>query len=229
MSRSPARRPRRLAPRRLIVAALAAATGCSNDAERSPDAVLTVVAVAATPCTSPNRDRGLGVAVGDGLVATAGHTVEGPRREVTVDGVAATVLVVDPRTDLAILRTSLDAAVLPPPAMSDAFADTARRATVRTGSDDLTVDVIATGQLIVDDTTDRQRYEREVHTLAPGVPAGTSGAPLADTGGRLLGIVVLANRTDDTSYAVTARELRALIERATATNPDAPSPSPCPG
>ena len=69
-----------------------------------------------------------------------------------------------------------------------------------------------TGRLVVDDVTDGVRHEREVHTFTPGVEPGTSGAPLVDDEGRLAGIVVLTNRTDGTAYAVTAAELRRLID-----------------
>ena len=68
-----------------------------------------------------------------------------------------------------------------------------------------------TGPLVVHDTTDGARYEREVHTIRPAVPDGTSGAPLVDGAGDVAGIVVLANRTDGTSYAVTSDEVRRLL------------------
>jgi hypothetical protein len=81
------------------------------------------------------------------------------------------------------------------------------RVVTRVGSID--VDVLRTGTLVVHDATDRARYEREVHTVRPAVAAGTSGAPVVDEAGRVLGIVVLANRADDWSYAVTSAEIGA--------------------
>ena len=75
---------------------------------------------------------------------------------------------------------------------------------VATPGGDTTVTVTRTGPLVVHDTTDQARYEREVHVIRPDVPEGTSGAPLVDEAGKVAGIVVLVNRGDGTSYAVTA-------------------------
>ena len=88
------------------------------------------------------------------------------------------------------------------------------------------VDVLRTGTLVVDDTTDGERYERDVHTFAPGVEHGTSGAPLVDGRGRLAGIVVLDNPADDVAYAVTASELSGLLRRASGL--EVPTPQGCP-
>jgi hypothetical protein len=88
-----------------------------------------------------------------------------------------------------------------------------------------------TGRLVVDDTTDRARYERRVHTITPDVVDGTSGAPLVDELGHVLGIVVLANRSDATSYAVTRSEIESVIganRSAIAAVPDPPAPPVCP-
>ena len=63
-----------------------------------------------------------------------------------------------------------------------------------------------TGDLLVHDVTDRGDYEREVHTPAPGVRHGTSGGPLLDGDGRLLGIVVLDEPGDGVAHTVTAGE-----------------------
>jgi S1-C subfamily serine protease len=201
-----ARRPR------LVAAALVALIGgCSDD---GPVARPTVVGVAAQPCTTPNRARGLGVVVADGLVATAAHTVDGPLRDLTVDGVAATVAAIEPRTDLALLAVALDAA---PAELSN---DPTATATVL-GSRPAPVRIVRTGTLVVHDATDRARYEREVHTFTPGVEQGTSGAPLVDADGRVLGVVVLDSRDHDVGYAVTAGELAAVVERSSGRTPAA--------
>lgn len=214
MHRPPARRPRRVAATlTAVAAAIAAACGGADDVD---DAV--AVAVVAQPCASPNRDHGVGVVVGPDLVATAAHVVDGDRRLLTVDGRPASVLVVDARTDLALLRAEVAG---PGATTTDAAPD---HGVVRTPDGDRDVDVRRTGRLVVDDATDGVRYERDVHTFTPGVEPGTSGAPLLDDDGRLAGIVVLANRTDDTSYAVTAAELRTLIDAAATS----PAPVGCP-
>jgi hypothetical protein len=203
--RQTARRPRLVAG--ALIAALA---GCRDDEPSA--AAPQVVVVAGQPCRRPTRDLGLGVVIDDGTVLTAAHTVDGARRSVTVDGRAAAVVAVDPRADLALLTADVAG---PAVVLDDAAAGAAH---VATASGIIDVDVVGTGPLVVHDTTAGLRHEREVHTLRPEVPAGTSGAPLLGDDGRLLGIVVLDNRTDGTAYAVTAAEIdRFLGERPTAT------------
>ncbi|MET0325690.1 MAG: serine protease [Ilumatobacteraceae bacterium] len=219
MHRPPPRRPRRVAAILTVGAAAVAAAvaaGCDDGDDDITDAI--VVSVAAQPCASPNRDRGVGVVVGPDLVATAAHVVDGDRRELTVDDRPARVVAVDARTDLALLRADVDGPAATP------TDDPPTHGVVRTPDGDQDVDVTRTGRLVVDDTTDGVRHERQVHTFTPGMEPGTSGAPLLDDGGRLTGIVVLTNRTDGTAYAVTAAELRRLISAA----PGSPAPSGCP-
>lgn len=198
MHRPPARRPRRVC---LVLTAVALA-GCAGDGGE-----IVVVDVAAQPCERPTRDLGIGVVVGPGLVVTAAHTVDGPRRELTVDGQPARVALIDHRTDLALLDADVDGA---PAQLTSTNITTG---TVRTTDGDLEVSVVRTGRLGVLDTTAGVRHERQVHTFSPGVAAGTSGAPLVDGAGRIAGIVVLDNSTDATAYAVTAAEVAALLAR----------------
>jgi S1-C subfamily serine protease len=86
-------------------------------------------------------------------------------------------------------------------------------ATVLTLDGPRDVEILRTGPLVVHDTTERERHEREVHTLTPGVEEGTSGAPLVDEDGRLLGVVVLDNAAGGVAYAVTAAELAGVLDR----------------
>jgi S1-C subfamily serine protease len=189
----------------LITVVLTALASCSSDTQ--PATTPVALEVAAQPCHSPNRALGLGVVVAEGVVATAGHTVDGPLRELTVDGVPAAVLVVDPRTDLALLAVDNDAE---PVQLADGSA---RIATVAMPGGPVEVEILRTGPLLVHDATERARYEREVHTFTPGVEDGTSGAPVVDGAGRLLGIVVLDNPGRGVAYAVAAGELSALLDR----------------
>ena len=185
-----------------------------------------VVAVAAQPCDRPLPAEGVGVVLGDGVVVTAAHVVEGPRRDVTVDGADATVVAVDPRTDLAVLRA--DVAGIgrrspPRPVGVAARRDAGRRHRRDRRS--------APGRSSSTTPRTRRRYEREVHTIRPDVPDGTSGAPLVDEAGDVAGIVVLANRSDGTSYAVTAAEVRAVLAAnrgALAAEHVRPAPPACP-
>ncbi len=159
------------------------------------------MAVAAQPCRRPTRDLGQGVVVDDGLVLTAAHVVDGPRRSITVDGRAATVVALDDRTDLALLAADVTGG----PAQLQTLSGEA--AHVATTNNATPVHVLRTGRLIVHDATTGERHERSVHTFVPDVPEGTSGAALLDERDHLVGIVVLDNRTDDTAYAVTSDEI----------------------
>jgi S1-C subfamily serine protease len=197
------RRPPARRSRRLTVAVLTGLAGCADGSSSSS---FRVVAVAAQPCNSPNRSLGFGVVVADDVVATAAHTVEEPQRNLRVDGEPARVTVLDPRTDLALLTVDLDAE----PARI--AVDSARDATVAIPAGRTEVEIVRTGPLVVRDTTDRARYRREVHTFTPGVEDGTSGAPLVDRDGRVLGIVVLDNPRRGMAYAVTGKELSRLLE-----------------
>jgi S1-C subfamily serine protease len=194
--RSPARRPRRVA-----LAVLIALAACGGDEPALP----AVVRVAAQPCDTPNRSFGFGVVIAEDLVATAAHTVEGARRQVSVDGHPAAVVAIDARTDLALLAVEVDAA---PGRIADGSP---RHAIVAVPDRPIDVEILRTGPLVVRDTTDRARYRREVHTFTPGVEDGTSGAPLVDDDGRVLGIVVLDNPGRGVAYAVTGKELANLV------------------
>ena len=190
-------------------------------ATTAPDRTTTVVvAVAAQPCDRPiARPRPRRRRRRPDLVATAAHVVDGPRREVTVDGERGRVVAVDARTDLALLAADVDGSGADRRRSTRSTTARSARSTVTAPST-----FVRTGRLVVHDTTDDARYEREVHTFTPGVEPGTSGAPLVDDDGRLAGIVVLANRTDGTAYAVTAAELRRLLAATPA--PRLPSGAP---
>jgi S1-C subfamily serine protease len=196
MRRPPARRPRRVAI--LVLIALAA---CGGDEPVLP----VVVQVAAQPCDTPNRSFGFGVVVAKDVVATAAHTVEGPRRDVSVDGRPARVAVLDARTDVALLTVDLDAT------QAQIALGSPRHAVVGVPASPIDVEILRTGPLVVRDTTDRASDRREVHTFTPGVEHGTSGAPLVDEHGRVLGIVVLDNPGRGVGYAVTGKELTNLL------------------
>ena len=210
-------RPASWRTRRL--AALIALTACSGG---STAATPEVVAVSAQPCTSPNRALGIGVVVADDLVATAAHTVEGPLRDLRVDGRPTTLVSVDARTDLALLAAP-DVGT-EPAELSDRSPSSAR---LLTPGEELPVELVSTGPLVVHDTTAGLRHERQVHRISPAVASGTSGAPLVDDDNRVLGIVVLSEPADDIAYAVTAGELEALIEEPLSIIPQ--TSEECPG
>jgi S1-C subfamily serine protease len=198
-----ARRARRLA------GALIALAACADGGPRRADP--TVVAVAAQPCRRPTSDIGTGVVVAPGLVVTAAHVVDGQRRTIVVDGQPAGVVALDPRTDLALLAAPITgrAVQLAAPSARDAWVRAQR------------VEILRTGRLVVHDATTGAVHQREVHTLRPAVAPGASGAPLIDGAGRVLGVVVLDNRTDGTAYAVTAAEVGRFLEQRPTSSPPA--------
>jgi S1-C subfamily serine protease len=194
------------------VTAAVVTTACADDGPATTPDVREVAAVA---CDRPLPSLGVGLVVADGLVATAAHVVDGPRRTVSVDGMPARVVAVDARTDLALLATSVDGA-----------ARLVDRPTggvmVRTTTGDLMATIVDTGSLVVHDTSAQQRHERDVHTIRPGVARGTSGAPLVDERGAVLGLVVLDNPTDGTAYATTSAELAGLLAATPERHADVP-------
>jgi S1-C subfamily serine protease len=207
--RPAARRPRRHTGAALTAAVAAIATGCGGGGGGGGRAAVAVVAVEAQPCARPQRDRGLGVVVAAGLVATAAHTVDGDLRALTVDGVPGSVVALDPRTDLAVVRAAVDAE---PVAWPSGDVDPIGAATLHLADGSHAVEVVRSGLLVVDDATDRTTYRRLVHTFTPGVAPGVSGAPLTTPDDRLLGVVVLDRRDTDEAHAVTAGELRTLVD-----------------
>ena len=85
--------------------------------------------------------------------------------------------------------------------------------------------MLRTGRLVVDDITDRARYERigaHVHASCRARHQRCAARRRRWTGRR---IVVLANRTDGTAYAVTAAELLVLLDRERGSA----APVGCPG
>ncbi len=207
MHRPAARRARHIAG---ALTALAVTAACTDDGPSVHGIAPRVVAIAAQPCRRPTPDLGTGVVIGADLVLTAAHTVGGARRTITADGAPARVVALDVRTDLALLAASVGT--------GDVHIGTPSRAGdvhVATVAGTIDVDLVRTTTLIVHDATRGERHVRQVHTLRPAVSPGTSGAPLLDDAGQLLGIVVLDNRTDDTAYAVTGDEIDHFLEQRT--------------
>jgi S1-C subfamily serine protease len=192
-------------------------TGCGDDspAAASPPALL---AVETQRCRQPNRFHGIGIAVGDGLVLTAGHTVEGELRDLRVDGEPARVVTIDRRTDLALLLADVPAA--DEPAMADPVTGPAQLISPG-GTRRVTIDRRVT--LVVEHATDRATYRRDVVVFTPGVVDGDSGSPLVDSTGHLLGVVIADQEGE--GVAVTAPEIADLLE-STAAADDLTLPEP---
>lgn len=194
---------------------IAVVGGCADDGAGAAvrDAMGSVVAITSQRCERPNDVHGLGIVVSEDLVLTAGHTVEGNLRELTVDGQPAEVVTIDRNTDLAVVH-----ALLPPEIdRTGALALTALRpdSLVLLGVDgprDVHVDIRQT--LVIEHATDRATYRRDVVVFTPGVVEGSSGSPLVDDQGRLAGIVILNDEAANQGIAVDANEISALLHAA---------------
>lgn len=214
----------------LVVATVA----CADDGPRAPDAaVASVMRIETWRCGEPNRFSGYGVNV-DGQILTAAHVVEGQLRELLVDGVPATVTSVDERTDLATLRLGAPTAVadLAPrevhPASGPPVAMPADEAWLIAGDgtgishagegDDvigaIPVQIRRETRLVVDNISTHTTVERNAIVFTPGVDDGTSGAPLVNATGELIGIVVLSSRYGEQAYAVRIDEIAQVVERS---------------
>jgi serine protease Do len=165
------------------------------------------------------NSRGCGVVVGDGLVITNTHNLAGGETVVTfADGrqVEATVAGADIDGDLAVLR--IDTADAPP--FVEAEADVELGDVVfglsRPGGRSLRVTV---GTVSSVDRAFRgprgSRIAGGVEHTAP-LPRGSSGGPIVDAGGRLVGINT--HRVDSGFYLAlpTGADFRRFVERAAA-------------
>jgi len=68
--------------------------------------------------------------------------------------------------------------------------------------------------LSVDDTTDAVVRRRQALVLDGAVPEGTSGAPVVDRHGHVVGMVNVTHVTRDVTYATRTPELQGLIDSA---------------
>lgn len=216
-----------LAPLGVAVALALAVSGCSDDGSGAAvrDVARSVVVIESQRCRAPNVARGVGIVVGDDIVLTAGHTVEGDLRELTVDGQPAHVVLVDDNADLALLSTTL----LPERQRVDDLplsAGSPRRLVLIGPAGPRDVHVDSRETLEFEHHTDRATYRRDVVVFTPGVDEGSSGSPLVDENGRLAGIVILNDDATDQGIAVTPSDIAALLDAGASADEQA-SPGSC--
>jgi S1-C subfamily serine protease len=194
---------------RWIAAACAVAlAACATDTPVS----VTTVEIAATPCDRPTARLGVGTIVGEGLVLTAAHVVEDDLRDLAVDGRPARVIGLDARIDAALLAVDTpNGATAPSMAM-----ETTESVRIVTPADVIDTTVTRVVTLTVDDATDRTVHRRQALVLDGAVASGTSGAPVVDDDDRIVGMVTVAHRGRDVTYATRSAELRMLIDSASA-------------
>ena len=131
----------------------------------------TLVSVETQRCAQPNRFHGVGIVVGNDLVLTAGHTVEGDLRQLTVDGAPARVVTIDRRSDLALV--SADSAE------PDAHVEVARKvpsaATMLGPNATSTVEIDRAVTLVIEHATDRATYAATWSSSVQACPTARSG------------------------------------------------------
>ena len=193
----------------IAVAVAVAAVACADD---TPGRVSSV-AIAATPCDRPTARLGIGTLVAGDRVLTAAHVVEDDLRELAVGGRPAHVVALDSRTDIAVLGvdTPVDGDAVEGGAATLADADVADAVRIVTPTDviETTVERIVT--LTVDDTTDGVVRHRVALVLDGAVRSGTSGAPVVDDDGQVVGVVTISHAGRDVTYATAAAEIRPLL------------------
>ena len=162
--------------------------------------------------------EGSGFVVAEDVVVTNAHVVAG-EDEVDVvrpDGkrLPATVVVFDPRRDLAVLRVerlklpALPRSTAEPGTTGAVFGHPGGQAVVRAAPARISDEVTADGQDIYGDATQRQ-----VFILAANLRPGDSGGPLVEPGGKVVGVAfAIAPDKAGTAYALTAKELDGVLQ-----------------
>ena len=158
---------------------------------------------------------GSGFPVQPGLVVTNAHVVAGTgnHRVITSQGtrLPATVVLFDPRRDIALLR--VPGLGLRPLALAEPRGPRATGAVVgypgggrqKVVGAQVVTRTLAKGR----DIYSRALVNREIWVLRSTIRKGDSGGPLVDRNGRALGVVFAASTaTDQEGYALTNAELR---------------------
>lgn len=210
----------------IAAAFVVAPTACANDA---PARVATVE-IAATPCDRPTARLGVGTVVADGVVLTAAHVVEDELRHVEVDGRPARVEALDARVDAAVL--AVDAPLDEGVAMTTEV-DVSDAVRIVTPTEVIETSIRRIVTLSVDDATDGVVHRRQAMVLDGAVPEGTSGAPVVDRDGSVVGLVNVVHAGREVTYATPTAELQTLINAAHAprhgsvTRPSLAAQEPC--
>lgn len=173
-----------------------------------PTAPPVVVGIEAQPCDRPQRRVGAATFVADGLVVTAGHLVGGELRRLEVAGVPARVLAVDSVRDLALV--GLESGTGPREGRSEEIEWREHVVAEAPLNDQVTIagptrreqaTVVRSLRLRVSHQRDGTVNERDALELNLLVEPGQSGSGVVDTGGRLVGVVVLRRAGRGVSYA----------------------------
>lgn len=165
--------------------------------------------------------QGTGFVVSNGLVATNAHVIAGgDAPEVIVHGKthSATVVVFDPRLDVAILR--VPSLSVEPVEVIGWLIDRGRTGAVAgyPGDGGLVGRGAAVGrslQAVGRDIYGQGQVKRHLYELQARVRPGNSGGPFALQDGRVAGMVFASSPTEDgVAYAIASPEWLPLVERA---------------
>jgi hypothetical protein len=165
------------------------------------------------------------------LVLTAAHVVEDDLRDLAVDGRPARVISLDARIDAALLAADTPSGAIAPSMATE--SETTESVRILTPTDVIDTTVARVVTLTVDDATDRTAHRRQALVLDGAVASGTSGAPVVDDDYHIVGMVTVAHRGRDVTYATRSAELRTLIVsastsgRETVTGAGLAAPQPC--
>ena len=182
-------------------------------------AILSTVKILGAACG--DEQEGSGFVVGQGLVVTNAHVVAGENAtQVVVNGSSygATVVLFDPKFDLAVLRTG---APLGPVLSID--PDQVPRGTqavilgypedgpLTIGAAGVTAEITATGR----DIYNQGAVTRGVYALEATVRPGNSGGPVVIAGGEVVGVVFSRSTVyPDVGYALTSPGVLARVRQA---------------
>jgi S1-C subfamily serine protease len=209
----------------LLVVAVVGLAGAGWSAEGAvPHPERAAVDVETSGCHAVT-DRATGWVGPGGLVVTVAHAVRGSTA-VTADGVAARVIGLDLRSDVAVLATSHGdhaggLALKPDETRSGAawvahLQDGRPRTSSTSASHSLVISI--------DEPADSTTYMRRGLALTFGAARGDSGAPVVDRAGAVVGMVFATARADaHLSYAVSAAEIAGVLSGLTPRSPSVPT------
>jgi S1-C subfamily serine protease len=171
-----------------------------------------IVEVEAIGCDRPQPRRGVGTVVADGVVLTAGHVVDGELRDLRVDGQPAAVVGMDAESDLALVAVTGHLDPTPswrfgPPVDVDPGP-----VSVRTAHRTVDAHLNRALTLRVEDITAHSTTQRGAFEIDVVVDPGDSGAPVIDTDGHPIGVVVLRRSSVGVSYASRLPALSELLD-----------------
>lgn len=170
--------------------------------------------------------EGSGFVVAPGLVATNAHVVAGIAHPLVIDANGshgANVVLFDPNTDFAVLRTTDLAASPLPLASADVGRGTVGAVLGYPGGGPFTISSAAVLQrenALGRDIYDSNLTQRDIYVLQATVRPGNSGGPLITPSGTVIGVVFAMSTTDpNVGYALTSSEVAPDVVSARTSGP----------